>query len=288
MKKIDKAKLWLKNLFTIATWKERGAAILGGLWGGLKDAWGSIKAWFSEKLEWFRNLFPATDDSAAKEGPLSGLVTSGGAVWGNVMSGLRTAMSKIPGAGLIRRGLGAIGSVVKGAMNPGAAFAKIGKRIAAAAESAQQAVAAAKQKFFGGLKALADDAAQAAAILLPVLSTLSDITDQLDATFMGFAQMLRRTSQIFSGRGRQAVNVDQLTSRIASAAAGIVEMTNMLSTVKTQELRTKVEEVLGTDLFTAQAKGGAGKVQINIHVNMDARKFATAMVNTNIIPGTGN
>ena len=178
-----------------------------------------------------------------------------------------------------------MGKLVGAVKNPAGALSAVGDKIKAGADMASSAISFAKEKFFGGLKSFADDAIRVIDTLTPALDALLEASQKMDTAFMGFADVLRKTSDIFAGRGAGSVNVDVMTDRLANAAASIVEMTNTLAQVDTVELQTKVEQILGTDLFTAEAKE-AGKVQINVTVNMDAKKFANAMVKTKILPGT--
>jgi len=80
-----------------STLYQSGQALLGGFWDGLKDKWGEISSWFTDKLASLRAQLPFSEPKDASS-PLRGLSKSGAAMVNMIQAGINSTQLDISGA----------------------------------------------------------------------------------------------------------------------------------------------------------------------------------------------
>ena len=118
--------------------------------------------------------------------------------------------------------------------------------------------------------------------LNPLSRVRSLFTSYLE-TMKFVSSVMRQVNDLFSGVGRGSVNVDIMTDRIAKVGEAIVKMNAALAEVNTVQLRTKIEELVGSSLLTGDENAEAGKFIINLNVTMDADDVARVLVKNNLV-----
>lgn len=88
------------ELWRSVDWGGIGRAIVDGIWGGLRSAWGGLQSWFRDRLQEWRNMLPFSEPKDPSS-PLRGLAKAGEAIVDQVRSGIeRAADWTVPGLGL--------------------------------------------------------------------------------------------------------------------------------------------------------------------------------------------
>ncbi len=118
--------------------------------------------------------------------------------------------------------------------------------------------------------------------LNPLSHVRSLFTSYLE-TMKFVSSVMSQVNDLFSGVGAGSVDVDIMTDKIAKVGEAIVKMNAAMAEVNTVQLRTKIEELVGTGLLTGDENAEAGKFIINLNVTMDADTVADVLVKNNLV-----